>query len=259
MEFSPAIVKRYIECPGCQHRFNDVDALLTQAAEQPPTEDWQKACAWCGRVLTIRFVDGQMLMHMNTEGPAPSSHTVTLLKLPPQKHPLFLFVRTTYDGSAYWFEEHTCPTNWIDKVEQLTTDEDQDPHNLFEYVDAVQVNADYSTHSETAGRQEGSLLFPKVFAYKQYLDDCEFLKHYGRVSGDTYYGVDNCRYFQTTLDLAPDVVISEEAVAQHRSLELSMVIGQRKIVSVGLTNRVASIVNLANWLRKILPPQPAQH
>ena len=38
------------------------------------------------------------------------------------------------DHEKYFYEEHTCPTNWFRDVEQISVNGDNDPHGLFEFV-----------------------------------------------------------------------------------------------------------------------------
>jgi hypothetical protein len=34
----------------------------------------------------------------------------------------------------YFYNEHTCPTNWIREVEEIEFEGDRDPHGVFEFV-----------------------------------------------------------------------------------------------------------------------------
>lgn len=41
------------------------------------------------------------------------------------------------ESKRYWFEEHTCPTNFVSDVVHLWSGDDADPHGLFELLDVV--------------------------------------------------------------------------------------------------------------------------
>lgn len=37
----------------------------------------------------------------------------------------------------YYYDEHTCPTNWVRDIEEIECEGDTDPHGLFEFVSVV--------------------------------------------------------------------------------------------------------------------------
>jgi hypothetical protein len=37
----------------------------------------------------------------------------------------------------YFYDEHTCPTNWIREVVEIIVGEDHDPHGIFQFVSIV--------------------------------------------------------------------------------------------------------------------------
>lgn len=52
----------------------------------------------------------------------------------------------------YFYDEHTCPTNWVRNIERFTEKGDTDPHGVFQYIDHVTdeelksvLGADYKT------------------------------------------------------------------------------------------------------------------
>lgn len=59
----------------------------------------------------------------------------------------------------YFYDEHTCPTNYI-PIEAVMTPEDDDPHGAFEYVRSVWMPHDYGQDgNERAKLRE---LFPEM-------------------------------------------------------------------------------------------------
>lgn len=50
----------------------------------------------------------------------------------------------------YWYEEHTCPTNWLDNVIEIWYKGERDPHGAFRFKNIVAApkNWDAMTHQE---------------------------------------------------------------------------------------------------------------
>lgn len=68
----------------------------------------------------------------------------SLLKMRPVKE-LMLIVDVDYseDGDLeYWFNEHTCPTNFTKDIHTIVADGDFDPHGIFEHVKTIPWNND---------------------------------------------------------------------------------------------------------------------
>lgn len=65
-----------------------------------------------------------------------------LLKVDPASQPLYFVIRAsvyhdqkdTTEQATYFYNDHTCPTNWIDKVVAIIADGDQDPHGFAKFV-----------------------------------------------------------------------------------------------------------------------------
>lgn len=38
------------------------------------------------------------------------------------------------EHQRYYYNEHTCPTNWFRNVEEIIFQKDKDPHGVFEFV-----------------------------------------------------------------------------------------------------------------------------
>jgi hypothetical protein len=38
------------------------------------------------------------------------------------------------ENERYFYNEHTCPTNWLRDIEQIEFEGDRDPHGVFEFV-----------------------------------------------------------------------------------------------------------------------------
>lgn len=42
-----------------------------------------------------------------------------------------------YDGKQFFYESHSCPTNWIGKTVMISVDGNTDPHGLLKFVRSV--------------------------------------------------------------------------------------------------------------------------
>jgi hypothetical protein len=73
--------------------------------------------------------------------------TTVILQIPPQTDPIVFEVQgweySDIGGTAeekrehtrYYYEEHTCPTNWFRDVKKISIGDDDDPHGLVVFVE----------------------------------------------------------------------------------------------------------------------------
>ena len=68
-------------------------------------------------------------------------------------------VKEQQKHARYFYEEHSCPTNWIDQTAAVIHNGDADPHGFLEFVRIVEVpeGKDFSDDNEWA------ILFPEAF------------------------------------------------------------------------------------------------
>lgn len=86
--------------------------------------------------------------------------TLVLLKIETSDGPVYFVVEGVkrwpesyaemQDGDRYFYEEHTCPINFI-RVPLIASGGDLDPHGLFDHVETVWMMDEYESESE-AGR-----------------------------------------------------------------------------------------------------------
>lgn len=61
-----------------------------------------------------------------------------IVRLDPQDEPIYFIVEafspTDPETTAYWYDEGTCPTNWLKTVDTIIINGDSDPHGLFAFV-----------------------------------------------------------------------------------------------------------------------------
>lgn len=140
-------IRRVIPCPnGCRHEWT-VDHLFVAPLAVLPGQTHRKVGPWschvCGESWDL-FYDSDTVMLERTDRPAYRREFV-LLELPPQYQPVrFKLAVWNYDPTlpreertdraTYFYEEHTCPTNWMREVVEISVGENSDPHGLFRFV-----------------------------------------------------------------------------------------------------------------------------
>lgn len=129
---------RYFTCPnGCAHQFS-VEHLFAALAPEPGRTrmagPWH--CDDCGQGWRITY-DATSLVDVSPAGDCKRTHWVTL-ELPPQSSPVRFRVRGVrftesidVESERYFYEEHTCPTNWLRNVDRVEIDGEEDPHGLW--------------------------------------------------------------------------------------------------------------------------------
>lgn len=139
--------KRVIECPECeQHEFT-IEHLFAAHMNG-------RACQWsCGECShRFNFVVKDDVFTMEK---IEQNHWRSLVLLQSEVDPkLYIvtkgFTRLMKDGvrppyeetaehNRYYYEEHTCPTNFM-SVERIIYNGDYDPHGIFKYVRHVDID-----------------------------------------------------------------------------------------------------------------------
>ena len=143
---------RHFACPnGCDHRFN-VEHMFGRAQTAGP---WY--CDDCGQGWNIAS-DGERVSvekataNLAGEGDGKLRKCFVTLEIPPQRESIFFKVRgmlwtptiteETAERQRYYYEEHTCPTNWLRNVEEIRIGDDADPHGLAQFVAVYNVDAE---------------------------------------------------------------------------------------------------------------------
>jgi hypothetical protein len=150
--------KRYVVCPACNDRDSGfgVDHLPRGTAWGP----W--FCDGCGRASRGRLLaNGDVEIELVDEC---RISTMDLLVLEPQTSPVYFLVPgsryegrcwqsegTTDDHKRFSYEEHSCPTNWLEP-EAIRWEGDNDPHGLIKYV-AHRDSTELPPESQPGNRQ----------------------------------------------------------------------------------------------------------
>jgi predicted RNA-binding Zn-ribbon protein involved in translation (DUF1610 family) len=139
--------KTFVHCPNCGAQASSIDHLF---AKREFKTTW--GCDSCGSYFDL-LVDGpdRVEVGINNER-GVSVPCLHVLALRPRAHPVFAVISARdygrkekpFDGAEYFYNEHTCPTNWTSDIEMLIDDGDGDPHGVFEYVESVDLPPDMS-------------------------------------------------------------------------------------------------------------------
>ena len=121
--------KRYAICPECGDHTSTVDHLLNTKTETM----WY--CDNCGSRYRLKFEDGKMFIGKTDER---KDKTLVLLR----HGTMWLVVEgmkfSTHreNNNEYYYNEHTCPTNYLRDVVRIidSRNMDADPHGIFEYI-----------------------------------------------------------------------------------------------------------------------------
>ena len=137
-------VTHYIPCPFCgdQSSFS-ITHLLGEDTTFGP---W--FCDQCGHSIRGQVQSGSVEVTKHTE---VKTDTLDLLCIPPHDKPIYFAVdgfKTSSpkvlesadevsEHTRYYYEEHTCPTNWLGRVLEILADGEIDPHGLAEYKGSI--------------------------------------------------------------------------------------------------------------------------
>lgn len=158
-------VHQTLVCPTCGKDSDcSVDHLLESAKHTGsyPFGPWE--CRACKMRLKgmIRYANGETSVEVEA-APKDESHlpVMSLLVIPPQKEPIYLlkhdsgYVRPGEDRDGaldrhFYFNSHSCPTNWMNGFETIQIGDDADPHGMIRFVRAM--------HQEDFDKIEAELL-----------------------------------------------------------------------------------------------------
>lgn len=81
------------------------------------------------------------------------------LEIPPQTHPITLVVqgvrfeaKEDVSHTRYYYEEHTCPTNYFRDVLEIYLGNERDPHGLAKYLTTFDAISDVEEPEENPKR-----------------------------------------------------------------------------------------------------------
>jgi ribosomal protein L37AE/L43A len=160
--------RTFLCCPACgKETSSRIDHLF---GGRLPYSFGPWYCDQCG----ARF-SGSVLSPDNIELDVMSgtdgrrSRALVLLRLEPKERPVY-FVLDTHsygnepdankqDHARYFYEEHSCPTNWIGETRAVIQDGDTDPHGFLDFVRTVEVPLDFDGDDDN----QWPFIFPEAF------------------------------------------------------------------------------------------------
>lgn len=136
--------KTYAVCPHCHADAGCIDHLLGREMQTR----W--SCDACGGGYRLVFSAGGVVISPTADR---TIKTLDVLVLEPQLSPVYFIVegrryepylddvdRTERDHKQFYYEEHSCPTNWFKPV-MVYVDGDSDPHGVLKFVTHVDADA----------------------------------------------------------------------------------------------------------------------
>ena len=133
------VSKQFLLCPYCGEYETGIDHLINRNTTAGP---WY--CDNCGKAWSMKFYENGDIEIIQRE----EMKQKTLVAL--RHNNIFLLVEgmvfnNDYSSDEYYYNEHTCPTNYLRRVEVIIDGDnnDPDPHGLFEYMKAIPYPENY--------------------------------------------------------------------------------------------------------------------
>ena len=159
------VSKTVVVCPHCE----EVTRLgVDHLKGRDTVTSW--TCSLCGHEIGIESKAGEIIV---TKRDTPQQiKGLSLLRFP-GSNTYFVFsgpVRkyddeeTRQSGDAFFFEENSCPTNWIKRCVAVISDGDTDPHGFLEFVRSTPgVNGVWGNETH----DDWIEIFPEAFTAEQ--------------------------------------------------------------------------------------------
>lgn len=136
----------YVKCPHCGEGKNRIDHLFGDSSFAHGWGPW--SCSECGGKFRGK-VNSPTDVEIEPIVGERWVKTFDLLVIPPQEAPVYFIVEggrrdpsdTEDHGKTYLYGEHTCPTNWLQSVEEIVFEGDDDPHGIADFVRSVDASA----------------------------------------------------------------------------------------------------------------------
>jgi hypothetical protein len=133
-----AEVQLFLVCPNCKESKSRFDHIRIGESAGPWACDY---CHWYYRFVRVNETEIEIELTVRRETPV----TVTLRSQtdPPitLKLHTWKYAHSQNDSpeeyaaqSKYFYNEHTCPTNWTREIQQIIFEGNRDPHGVFEFV-----------------------------------------------------------------------------------------------------------------------------
>lgn len=157
-------------CPWCETEGGRVDHLY---GDRMPAKAGPWSCKECGNAYNILVRAAGDVDVTKTEGRGHTTRAMALLKFDGKNGPVFFVMDHGHYHSGepetdeefqghtrYFFEEHSCPTNWLHECVAVIQDGDTDPHGFLDFVRTVDVPQDFDADND----DQWAILFPEAFS-----------------------------------------------------------------------------------------------
>lgn len=115
---------------------------------------------------------------LKREDKPPYGRAMALLRFDGKDGPVFFVMDRKYHTAgeeveelqshdSYFFEEHSCPINWLRDCVKVIQDGDVDPHGFLSHVRSVEVPRDFDEDDDDAVRDLFPDCFPTVIDHRQ--------------------------------------------------------------------------------------------
>lgn len=168
--------KSFIVCPTCDKPTNSSADHLLGNTTDVTFGPW--SCNHCGESFR-GVVQLDHSIQIEKVGGDRYLPTLDLLVIPPQDKPIYFLRRgrrtfkpgevldDVKDNARYYYNEHSCPTNWMDGFKTIAFDGDGDPHGVIRYVNSM-MPEDYAKIEEkikeSFGHTKGSSCGDSTYA-----------------------------------------------------------------------------------------------
>lgn len=156
-------------CPWCGEQSGcRVDHLY---GDRLPTKAGPWYCGECRQPFDVRVKAPGDVELTKTTMLGEFSRAMNLLRFDGKDGPVFFVMdKDRYregdqsptefqDSQRFFFEEHSCPTNWLRDCVAVIEDGDCDPHGFLTFVRAVDVPQDFDVDDD----EQWAILFPEAF------------------------------------------------------------------------------------------------
>ena len=131
------VTRTYIHCPSCGEQTGSSVDHLPMGIKFGP---WY--CDKCNKSYVGEVEPSGITIELHTE---VKISTVSLLKRDGEVPVYFLVegfsfkddIHEINDSSSYFYEEHSCPINWLRDVFMVIEGSDTDPHGFLEHVRTI--------------------------------------------------------------------------------------------------------------------------
>lgn len=158
----------FLICPWCDQQSGQrVDHLYSDALPRA-FGSWE--CKECGRSFRGTVTAPGTVTLERDEAAKVYGRALALLRFNGKDGPVYFVMDRRYhtpgepdeefqSHESYFFEEHSCPTNWLRDCVTVIENGDMDPHGFLDHVRSVEVPRDFDEDDDDKVRD----LFPECF------------------------------------------------------------------------------------------------